>query len=378
MNCQRIREDRVAEKYCSRGLDPLEQDEFEAHILDCRPCLQSVELLQDMREALSERAHEIRVALPERSFRIWYWAFAAASLLVIIGIGVRQLRQRGASRANVTDLRLEAPVQPEALSEPPAAQPAGTASVERAAPAAAIPERKRKETAPELWVSPEVKGREASQTTENPPQPQVQTAELPQAVAQNDAAPVTQVRKQQPELTSEQAVELYKLAEVRPAPYSFSGFAGDAKFSSRPANGAVQGGGSAGQQRASFTDAMVAYVDGQYARAAILLESAALREPNAPDINFYRGVCNLLMGHPDESVPFLREVIQNGKSQFVQSAHTYLARAYLQKMNLREAEKELEAASMLPGSRKREATSLLERVRALELSLVTSQKNPLQ
>jgi hypothetical protein len=379
MNCQSILQDEIAEKYLRGKLDPAKQDEFEVHILECGACLQSVEVLQEMREALHERAHEIRVASPARLSRVWYWAFAAASLAVVIGVSALQWRHLSGNATEARTVRLESPAQEAHGVPPPTTEPVAQTKEPEQTPAVssrhnaimaknppAVPKTVAQEKAPEP-----PKGAENSAQTAVAAPPASETA------AGGKSAPVL-ARKQQPELTQEQAVELYKLGEIRPAPYSFAGLAGDAKLDRHAGNGAVAGGAAGGAGRSAFSDAMVAYVDGHYAKAASLLELAATREPKAPDINFYRGVCSLLLGHPDETLPALTEVVQEGKSPLVQPAHIYLARAYLQKVKLKEAEAELEAASALPGPRKQEATTLLERVRALRASIESAQANQLQ
>lgn len=375
MNCQSIFEDEIAERYLRGELDPAQQDEFEVHILECGSCLQSVEVRQEMHEALRERAHEIRVASPTHLSRVWYWAFAAAAFAVVIGIGIRQWRhQRGES----TEARIVRPESPAQEIHPVLPQTPEIDQTKKPHPIPAVPSQSKPIIAKHLPAQTLGQGRATEPPKEAENRTQVETAlpKISETIAESKPAPPP-VRKQEPELTQEQAVELYKLGEIRPAPYSFAGLAGDAKLGRHMANGAVPG-GTGGAARAEFNDAMVAYVDGHYARAASLLEEAAMREPKSSDINFYRGVCSLLLGRPDEAFSALQEVIREGKSPLVQPAHIYLARAYLQKMKLREAEAELEAASVLPGPRKQEAARLLQRLRTLRESISPAHANPEQ
>lgn len=378
MNCQSILEGEVAEKYLRGELDPEKQDEFEVHILECSTCLQSVEVLQDMQKDLRERAHEIRAASPAHLSGARYWAFAAASLAVVIGIGVWQWRHQrgGASEARV--VRPESPAQEAHSVLPVIPEVEQTKKPESIPSAHSRPKptiAKNSSEAPKSVA--QERATEPPKESENSTQAETAPPKISETVAENKPVPAP-ARRQEPELTQEQAVELYKLGEVRPAPYSFAGLAGDAKLGRHIANGAVPGGAAAGAGRSAFGEAMVAYLDGHYARAASLLEQAASLEPKAPDINFYHGVCNLLLGHPDEAFSALLEVIQEGKSPLVQPAHIYLARAYLQKMRLKEAESELEAASVLPGPRKQEAANLLRRLRVLRESISSVHAEPKQ
>lgn len=371
MNCQNVGEDGIAEKYLKGELEPPVQDEFEVHILECPRCLQSVETLQEMRTALAAQAHEIRLASQRPSFRLRYWAFAAVALVVFVGIGVLQLRKRKPAGAEVSIVQHQAPpsrTPQEAVKDqgnplssgPSAPQPQKSLPSARHNPASG------KDTATELASG--------AASAEPPAMPIQEPSEAPPAAqisASNQPAVPPAVRKQQPVLTSEQALELYRLGEIHPAPYSFSGLAASAKYPARRAGAAaaVPGGVPADPERSSFRNAMVAYVDGRYADASIMLENAALLEPKAADINFYRGVCSLLLGRPDDAIAVLTKAIQEGKSQLVQPAHVYLARAYLQKANLKQAEAELATASVLPGPFKSEANSMLRRVRSLRASL---------
>lgn len=377
MNCRSILEGGIAERYLRGELDPTQQDEFEVHILECGNCLESVEVQQQMHEALRERAHEIRVASPTHLSRVWYWAFAAAAFAVVIGIGIRQWRHQRGESTEARIVRPESPAQEVHPVLPPTPEIDQTKNPNLIP---AVPSRPKPIIAKNSSEAPKSVVREGATEPPKEAESRTQAPVAPPQISETitESKPARRpVRKQEPELTQEQAVELYKLGEIRPAPYSFAGLAGDAKLGRHMANGAVPG-GTGGAARAEFNDAMVAYVDGHYARAASLLEEAAMREPKSSDINFYRGVCSLLLGRPDEALSALLGVIREGKSPLVQPAHIYLARAYLQKMKLREAEAELEAASVLPGPRKQEAAKLLQRLRTLRESISPADANPEQ
>jgi tetratricopeptide (TPR) repeat protein len=110
---------------------------------------------------------------------------------------------------------------------------------------------------------------------------------------------------------------------------------------------------------------MAAYVEKRYDDAVELLEAALKDQPGAPDINFYLGISLLMKGKPEESVGPLQTAAANEKSPYQQSAHFFLAKAYLQTADLARAENELQIAASTPGSRASEARSLLERIHAL-------------
>jgi hypothetical protein len=61
----------------------------------------------------------------------------------------------------------------------------------------------------------------------------------------------------------------------------------------------------------------------------------------------------------------LKEVLSAPASSFTQSAHFYLAKAYLQMSQLEDAEREMQAAAALPGNLTAEAQSLAARIHAL-------------
>jgi TolA-binding protein len=123
-----------------------------------------------------------------------------------------------------------------------------------------------------------------------------------------------------------------------------------------------------GAGRAFFQQAMLAYIKGQYGGAAQLLEKTIQSQPGAVPANFYLGVCRLLQGHPLESVAPLKEVLAAPASSFTQSAHFYLAKAYLQMSQLEDAEHEMQAAAALTGNLTAEAQSLAARIHTLRSS----------
>ena len=69
-----------------------------------------------------------------------------------------------------------------------------------------------------------------------------------------------------------------------------------------------------------------------YPDAAILLERAVEAEPTAADANIFLAICRLMQGKVADSVAPLKVALTNEDSVYTQSAHFYLAKAYIQKL----------------------------------------------
>jgi len=179
----------------------------------------------------------------------------------------------------------------------------------------------------------------------------------------------SQKSHEQPDLLSDEGEkELFRLALVNPPPYTFSGFT---RYAKDTPSGLKSSGVRPGETKAPdgkrpvFQNAMLAYVDGNYERAGELLALALKQEPPAPDTYFFLGVCRLLLRDATGSVEPLRSALTQPQSPFTQSAHFYLAKAYLQRHDLGTAETELEAAASLTGEWTGSARAELARLRAL-------------
>ena len=115
------------------------------------------------------------------------------------------------------------------------------------------------------------------------------------------------------------------------------------------------------------------YNDGQYEPAAQHLQSALQYEPDAADTNFFLGICHLREGHPEKAIDRLRIPGNSRKSHYFQSAHFYLAKAEIQRLNLPGAENELQTALSVPGSLTTESKRLLARVQELRAEIQKNQ-----
>lgn len=374
MDCRRIAEEEIAECYLSDRLEEPLREEFEIHILGCPSCLESVETLQDLREALKSEAHQIRLAPERQRVQWWTWVLATAATLIVAAVGVLQWRvpKTGEGSANIAQQRVPPGVATTSVGDETGKTENKAARVYSQHKGQAVTQSAPPESA-----------HLGSGEPGSPPSGQPVARGLPEEPSAMDTPPKSMLSEKQPEvrrdlqkrseLTSAQAVELYRLAEVRAAPYSFSGLAQGAPVRrAGPVEQTTTAGAVAGTTGAvspAFQRAMVAYVEGRYDDASRMLETAAQADPKAPNINFYLGVCRLLLGRPDDAIPSLMRVTEDGKSLLVQPAHVYLAKAYLQKADLKSAESELEAAGSLPGPRKNEANSLLLRVRAFRTAI---------
>jgi tetratricopeptide (TPR) repeat protein len=197
----------------------------------------------------------------------------------------------------------------------------------------------------------------------------VNGAQNPQ-VATANSEPAVETAKAEAQLTTEQGVELYKLAAVVPPPYTFSGLVAKGKLPDAHDKGKYSSGSTPSDTgRQLFQNAMAGYVEGRYGEAVSFLESAVQKEPKAADVNFYLGVCKLLLGHPQESIAPLKQAVAAGNSPYLQSSHYYLAKAYLQQEKFEEAEGEFHDAATISGRLTSEAKSLLARTQAFRAQL---------
>lgn len=379
MNCPELSRDDLLEKYLRRELGPAEQDEFETHILECAGCLQALETFQAVWDGLTERAHEIRLHTPVRGGWLrWQWA-AVVSLVAIagvIGLWRFDLWHKGSPLTRTS-------------SKPPvAAQPAKQTTAKDVSPVEALPAKperlprpREEETASHAPVAPlsppvnqQAKSEDVAVPTVVPPAPaSIDDTGVAAAVI---PPPAAQLPKLAGNDTSAEDVakELFRLGVVQAPPYTFSGFVGSSKVKSPKRTrdsglGAAVSNGGAGPNadlgRAHFQNAMDAYVEKRYATAAGLLEEAIRLEPNAPDSNFFLGICRLLLAKPEDAIEPLQTALAGERSPYTQAAHFYLAKAYVQTGDLSQAESESRAASAVPGRLTIEANSMLTRLQAV-------------
>jgi len=168
-------------------------------------------------------------------------------------------------------------------------------------------------------------------------------------------------------LSDEGEKELFRLATINAPPYTFAGFARYAKDTPSGTSTGAQAGGltASNGKRPFFQEAMLSYVNGDYKRTGDLLERALTQEPPAPDAYFYLGICRLVEGDAAGSISPFKSALDYPKSPLLQSAHYFLAKAYLQTRDLASAEAELQAAASQMGEWRRSAKDDLAMLQAL-------------
>ena len=400
MDCERIRRDELIERYLSHQLEEGVSDEFETHVLGCPECSGVLEEMQGLRDGLEEKAASIRSAVTKPSvFRFWRRT-AAVGFAVILLVSFGLLRLRKAAKHNEDpslvsksphkpaekvaevkpppkthqsglDLELssgEDPTQP-----PHAHKSPSDASVKRPSPQ---PEKTIVAKSSEPTTGTSSAGTEASSSEdtkpkESAPLPSTLPAvgEGPATVAKN-TAPGASIDPSRTKLTSAQGVELFQIGAVEAAPFAFSGFG---RHTRDPKGGKTDslsiGTITPDTGRVLFQKGMTAYVEGRYDDAIGFLQSAVQRDKRTDDVNFYLGVSQILAGHPQEASAPLGKVIALENSAYLQSAHYYLGKAYVQQMKLDQAESEFRAAAALPGRVTADSKALLARIAALRAQL---------
>jgi len=377
MNCQRVADDELVERYLNGQLEPALQDDFEVHILECPHCLARAETLSAARASLAQRAHEIRL-LPARAGRRirLAWLGIAAGLIAAFALGFYELRSTAHQSPAQTGGQIYAP-------QPGPAKPVISQEASVAPHVPPPPTGQKQPVIATTSKKPEIVTPSVGTGT-NPEQAQIAlpspatNSQVAAGKQNNSTARVgisatdfaAKQRTSPTQMSEEQAVELYSLATVQPPPYVFAGLAANPKLPDAGAksSGLSQGFTATSAGRALFQSAMVAYVEKRYADAADSLQSVVEGEPKAVDANFYLGICRLMQGRPNESIAPLKMVLAAPAGTLTQSAHLYLAKAYLQINNLAQAEEEMQAAAAMPGRLTAEARSLAARIQALRKS----------
>jgi TolA-binding protein len=166
-----------------------------------------------------------------------------------------------------------------------------------------------------------------------------QQASLPPPKASSEA-PV------QSQPSSPAAPSFEELARVEPPPYSAA---------------VLRGAENEGQE--AFRKAMQFYLKGDYAHAIPGVRAAAKTSPETASFNFYLGACHLLVGQTDPAIVSFRKTVSLGDSAYSESAHFYLAKAYLRKKEVTSAEDELQKTVRLHGSLEAEAREIIRQLR---------------
>jgi tetratricopeptide (TPR) repeat protein len=165
--------------------------------------------------------------------------------------------------------------------------------------------------------------------------------------------PSQRVASSQPKMSPEVPVQphsappsLEELARVEPPPYS----------------GVVLR-GAEDEAHETFHQAMQFYVQGDYAHAIPGVRAAAKASPQTASFSFYLGACYLLVGQIDPAVVSFRQTVSLDDPAYSESAHFYLAKAYLRKKQVARAEEELQKTVRIHGSLEAEAREILHQLR---------------
>jgi TolA-binding protein len=141
------------------------------------------------------------------------------------------------------------------------------------------------------------------------------------------------------------APSLEELARVEPPPYS-----------------AVVLRGAEDESHETFHQAMKFYESRDYAHAIPGVRAAAKTSPQNASFNFYLGACYLLAGQTDPAIVSFRKTVSLGDPAYSESAHFYLAKAFLQKKEVARAKDELQKTVQFHGSLESEAAETLRQL----------------
>ncbi len=376
MRCEQAIHEELAEKYVAARLAEPLQEEFEVHVLECPRCRNQVERLQDLQADLARPAS---VPAPRAPFFAWpRWALSAVAALLLVGAAAVWFDQQRSEQS----LPLTAgTTSPATVPTPNAAAPQPMPGNGRnyvdfsnntGRPQKTAPEGKKRSTDPATTPgasAPEQPPQAASAAQPEAPEVARLEGEKPEAIPAGSAPGAPAAARGQ--LPNELAAELFRLGQADPPPYTFAGFnagreegpvPGGQKMGVRPPSAQVG-------RRHVFASAMAAYIEGRYAAALPLLEQAVEAEPAAPDTRFFLAACRLLLGRPKEAATVFTQAIQLGPSLYLEGAHFYLAKAYIQMNQLAEAEDELQATVAIQGRLSVEAASLRARLQAVRSAL---------
>jgi hypothetical protein len=374
MDCQRITDDELVESYLNGRLDPAVQDELEVHILECPQCLARAEALNAIRANLVPEDRRIVLPVNASRQRQVAWVGVAAALVAMCVVGSYLFHSKGPKPAQTTSTQPQpsrpAPLATEAESNVPAA--AGSSKPKQPAVA-------RNLTNPRS-PHPSTAAAVAAGAAQRPNVVPEQTSSQQTVVAQGNSPQAgastfdfTRRKSSLMEMSQGTNVELYALAAVQPPPYPSSdaaeaGNLSNSAESSGLASSLLPGG------RTLFQDAMAAYREKRYADAAKLLESVVGATPEAVAPNFYLGICRLIEDRPGDAVMPLKNVISAPAGLLTQSAHFYLAKAYLRMGDMAKAESEMQLAAILPGRLASQGRSLAERIHSLRSADTNQEK----
>jgi tetratricopeptide (TPR) repeat protein len=114
-----------------------------------------------------------------------------------------------------------------------------------------------------------------------------------------------------------------------------------------------------GEAAERFRLGMEQYQAGAYDRAIKELAVAERFDPQAPQIAFFLGVCNLLTGRTDPGITLLQKTVSFGDTPYLLEARFYLAKGFLRKGDAMRAAAQLDIVAASRGPQAEEAARLL-------------------
>jgi TolA-binding protein len=112
----------------------------------------------------------------------------------------------------------------------------------------------------------------------------------------------------------------------------------------------------------TFHKAMQFYLSRDYTHAIPGVRAAAKANPQTASFNFYLGACYLLTGQTDPAIVSFRQTVSLGDPAYSESAHFYLAKAFLQKREVARAKDELQKTVQFHGSLEAPAAEILRQL----------------
>jgi tetratricopeptide (TPR) repeat protein len=154
-----------------------------------------------------------------------------------------------------------------------------------------------------------------------------------------------------PAVTPASRPTLAELAKVQPPAYTPVTLRGGENAASR-----------------AFRAAMELYRSGQYKSAIPGLSQAVRLDPHDAGSRFFLGICHLLTGQTEAAIVVLQQVLALGDTPYLEEAHFYLAKAYLQRNDLATARQQLQETINLHGDLESDAKKLLTALDAVPRS----------
>jgi Tetratricopeptide repeat len=94
MDCQKVEDEDIIERYLSNRLSEPETEAFEKHYLECQRCFGEVELRHSAAIELKARPIHLRSPQSRWTFWSWQWALGSAAVAALVLVGVFYFRSQ--------------------------------------------------------------------------------------------------------------------------------------------------------------------------------------------------------------------------------------------------------------------------------------------